>query len=111
MPTDQVKGQLDLMLLGVLQDGPRHGYSVITALNQRSDGTFDLPEGTVYPALHRLEHAGLLTSDWEAVNGRRRRLYQLTPAGLAALVEARSRWDHFISAVEAVLAPMAPRPA
>ncbi|HEY5320193.1 MAG TPA: helix-turn-helix transcriptional regulator [Galbitalea sp.] len=109
MATDQVKGQLDLMLLRVLQDGPGHGYSVITALRQRSEGTFDLPEGTVYPALHRLEETGLLTSDWEAVNGRRRRLYRLTPAGAAALVEGRTRWAHFVFAVESVLAPMTPR--
>ncbi|MGH9077193.1 MAG: PadR family transcriptional regulator [Acidimicrobiales bacterium] len=110
MATDNVRGQLDLMLLRILDDGPGHGYSVIGALRRRSGETFDLPEGTVYPALHRLEEAGLLASDWEAVDGRRRRIYRLTSPGVVALADARSRWAHFVSAVEAVLAPLTQRP-
>ncbi len=108
MPSDQVKGHLDLMLLRVLQDGPAHGYAVITALRERSGGSFDLPEGTVYPALHRLEEGDLLTSEWQAVGGRRRRIYQVTRQGMAALATERSRWSTFVSAVESVLAPMSP---
>src|SRR5215471_20259769 len=78
MARDPIKGHLDLLLLRILQDGPAHGYEVITALRERSDGTFDLPEGTVYPALHRLEGAGLLASTWDTSGARRRRVYSLT---------------------------------
>src|ERR1700743_2422085 len=60
MNRERLKGNLDLLLLSVLAAGPAHGYAVITALRARSDGTSDLPEGTVYPALHRLERGGLL---------------------------------------------------
>ena len=58
------KGHLDLVLLGVLASGPGHGYAIITTLKQRSDGALDLPEGSVYPALHKLEDMGLVASDW-----------------------------------------------
>ncbi len=99
----QVKGQLDLLLLGVLRDGRRHGYAVIAELRERTSGTFDLPEGTVYPALHRLQDGGLLTSDWEDVAGRRRRVYRLTEAGRVALSREQHRWRSFSAAVDTVL--------
>jgi PadR family transcriptional regulator PadR len=73
------------------------------ALRISSDGALDLPTGTVYPALHRLERAGLITSDWQTVAGRRRRAYHLTPSGHAALGEQRAIWDQFSTAVTAVL--------
>ena len=88
MRSERLKGHLDLLLLSVLSRGPGHGYEVITRLRDRSDGAFELPEGTVYPALHRLEEAGLLASAWDVVSGRRRRIYRLTPAGEAALAAA-----------------------
>ena len=59
MDRERLKGNLDLLLLSVLSSGPAHGYAIISALRDRSGGTFDLPEGTIYPALHRLEDAGL----------------------------------------------------
>jgi DNA-binding PadR family transcriptional regulator len=98
-----VKGHLDLLLLGVLRQGPQHGYAVITALRESSAGDFDLPEGTVYPALHKLEGAGLVSSDWSTADGRKRRVYQLTPAGRAALAERTSEWRRFVRGVEAVM--------
>ncbi len=103
MKGQALKGHLDLLILAVLADRPRHGYDVIDELRSRSQDAFDLPEGTVYPVLHRLEEAKLLTSVWGHVDGRRRRTYQLTPAGRAALVEQRTAWDEFSSAVGAVL--------
>jgi DNA-binding PadR family transcriptional regulator len=103
MGTDLVKGQLDLLLLGVLRGGPRHGYAVISDLRDHTEGTFDLPEGTVYPALHRLQDVGLLASDWEDVAGRRRRVYRLTDEGRVALAGEQQRWRSFASAVDAVL--------
>ena len=103
MNRERLKGNLDLLLLSVLTAGPAHGYAVISALRERSDGMFDLPEGTVYPALHRLEDAGLLVSSWADVNGRRRRVYGITDRGVAALAAERSQWRQFASGVQAVL--------
>ena len=79
-----LKGHLDLLLLAVLSDGAMHGYAVIDHLREKSDDTFDLPEGTVYPALHRLESGGYLSSEWSVVQGRRRRTYRLTDRGRGA---------------------------
>jgi PadR family transcriptional regulator, regulatory protein PadR len=103
MRPELLKGHLDGLLLAVLEPGPQHGYAVIEALRASSNGALDLPTGTVYPALHRLERAGLITSDWQTVNGRRRRAYQLTPSGHAALGEQRAIWEQFSTAVTAVL--------
>lgn len=103
MGTDLAKGHLDLLLLNVLRGGPRHGYAVIGELRDRTEGAFDLPEGTVYPALHRLQDDGLLASDWEDVAGRRRRVYSLTAQGRVALAQERQRWHDFRAAVETVL--------
>ena len=98
-----LKGHVDLLVLGVLESGPAHGYAVIEAIKTRSGEEFDLPEGTVYPVLHRLEKAGLLTSQWSEVSGRSRRTYELTPAGRAALGEQRSAWARFRAAVDVVI--------
>lgn len=105
MKPDRVKGHLDLVLLAVLDQAPGHGYAVITALREQTDGTLDLTEGSVYPALHRLESLDLLSSEWQPVSGRRRRIYRVTPAGTAALRSERSTWRALVSAVDAVLTP------
>jgi PadR family transcriptional regulator, regulatory protein PadR len=103
MKPDRIKGHLDLLLIGILDDGPGHGYSLIRALRDRTEGTFDLSEGTVYPALHRLEDAGLVASDWQDVGGRRRRVYRLTSDGRDALVVEKRSWRQFTAAIDAVL--------
>jgi DNA-binding PadR family transcriptional regulator len=100
---ERLKGHLDLLLLSVLAAGPAHGYAIIAALRARSEGTFDLPEGTVYPALHRLADAGLLASDWSDADGRRRRVYALTAKGEAALAAERGEWKRFADGIQAVL--------
>ena len=105
MRPEVLKGHLDALLLAVLEPGPQHGYAVIEALRAGSDGALDLPTGTIYPALHRLERAGLIASDWETVGGRRRRAYRLTAAGRAALREHRAVWTEFSAAVTALLIP------
>jgi DNA-binding PadR family transcriptional regulator len=97
-------GHLDGMLLAIAADGPVHGYAAAQALKQRSGGVFDLPEGTVYPALHRLERSGLLESSWSTSSGRKRRVYQLTARGRRAVSRARGDWRRFSAAVEAVMA-------
>jgi DNA-binding PadR family transcriptional regulator len=104
MKGQALKGHLDLLLLAALADGAKHGYAVIDALRERSSNGFDLPEGTVYPALHRLEKAGLLSSEWSEVGGRDRRTYRLTTSGTAALGDQRRAWDEFSNAVAGVLA-------
>lgn len=103
MRREQLKGHLDLLLLSVLVDGPAHGYAVIVALRERSDQAFALPEGTVYPALHRLEAAGLLRSYWAVQAGRRRRLYELTASGASVLEDLRGEWRRFSTGVQAVV--------
>lgn len=100
---ERLKGHLDLLLLSVLAAGPAHGYAIIAALRARSEGTFDLPEGTVYPALHRLAAAGLLASDWSDADGRKRRVYALTAKGEAALSAERTEWRRFATGVQGVL--------
>jgi DNA-binding PadR family transcriptional regulator len=80
-----------------------HGYAIADALRTRSGGAFDLPEGTLYPALHRLERAGLMASRWSEVNGRRRRVYQLTSKGRRAVMRRQGEWQMFARAVHAVI--------
>jgi len=103
MERERLKGHLDLLLLSVLARGPAHGYAVIAALRERSGGMFDLPEGTMYPALHRLEGSGLLSSSWAEADGRRRRVYALTQAGAAALAAEQTEWRRFARGVQAVV--------
>ena len=103
MNAEKLKGNLDLLLLSVLSCGPGHGYALITRLAERSGGAFDLPEGTVYPALHRLEAAGLLHSDWEVMSGRRRRVYRLSQAGQEALADQARQWHAFSGSVARVI--------
>jgi PadR family transcriptional regulator, regulatory protein PadR len=98
-----LKGHVDLLLLATLRRGSLHGYAVVEELRGASDGTFDLAEGTVYPALHRLERAGLLASKWTKAAGRRRRVYSLTGRGRAELARGRTEWKTFASAVESVV--------
>jgi DNA-binding PadR family transcriptional regulator len=100
---ETLKGHLDVLLLAVVAEAPAHGYRIIEELKRRSAGTFDLPEGTVYPALHRLEQSGLLTSAWSNGGGRRRRVYRLTARGRRQLGSDRREWRSFTQAVEAVL--------
>ena len=98
-----LKGHLDVLLLAALEDGPRHGYAVREALREGSQGRFDLPTGTIYPALHRLEGAGLIAGTWSAADGRRRRIYQLTTAGEQKLHADRGNWREFATTVSALL--------
>lgn len=104
MESGHLKGSLELLLLAMLRDGPLHGYAVISGLRERSGGSFDVPEGTVYPALHKLERSGLISSRWDDSSGRRRRLYELTRPGQRSLGEQQVRWWTFVRGVSAVLA-------
>ncbi len=103
MRGEQLKGHLDALILSVLEAAPAHGYEVIASLQQCSGGVFDLPEGTVYPALHRLERAGLVSSRREMHAGRERRVYRLSGRGRSALRDRRGQWREFSTAVTKVL--------
>jgi transcriptional regulator len=101
---EELKGHLDSLILAVLAAEPAHGYAILQELKARSGGAFDLPEGTIYPALHRLERAGLLASGWSSASGRKRRVYRLTRRGRTRLSARRREWHSFSRAVDAVLA-------
>jgi len=103
MRTDLLKGHLDLVLLSCLREGPAHGYLLGRRVRERSDGEFELLEGTLYPALHRLEASGLVSSSWATVAGRRRRIYRLTSKGTRALGEREAEWRRFSQTVNGVL--------
>jgi PadR family transcriptional regulator, regulatory protein PadR len=112
MRGEELKGHLDALLLAALEDGPRHGYAVIGALRESTGGRLDLPTGTIYPALRRLEEAGLITGSWSVVAGRRRREYRLTSAGSRALSGERAGWQDFAAMISAALEGRScPRPA
>jgi DNA-binding PadR family transcriptional regulator len=103
MARDSTNGRVDLLLLSTLGAGPAHGYAIVDALRVQSEGAFDLAEGTVYPALYRLERRGLVASRWEQ-GVRRRRMYHLTTKGARELARERDRWRSYVRAVEAVVA-------
>lgn len=103
MHAEQLKGHLDALLLASLESGPRHGYAVMEALRESTGGRLDLPTGTVYPALHRLEAAGLIAGSWSVVAGRRRRCYALTADGERALTGRRADWRDFAAVITAAL--------
>jgi len=104
MEGEMLKGHLDMIVLAALEPGPAHGYAVIEAIKRRSGDALDLPEGTVYPVLHRLENAGYLASRWTtAESGRRRRVYALTRRGERALASQRDTWEQFSVAIGGLL--------
>jgi PadR family transcriptional regulator PadR len=98
-----LRGQLELVILASLREGSRHSYAIIKELGERSRGELKVLEGTLYPALHRLEHAGLIKSRWATTGGRRRRVYELTPKGRKALADQESEWRSFVRALNNVL--------
>jgi PadR family transcriptional regulator, regulatory protein PadR len=102
--SEVLKGHVDLLVLATLSRGPLHGYGLVEELRDVSAGAFDLAEGTVYPALYRLEAAGLLSSSWSHVSGRRRRMYRLTRRGRTELTRERREWRQFADTMKAVVA-------
>jgi PadR family transcriptional regulator, regulatory protein PadR len=104
MEGEMLKGHLDMIVLAALAAGPAHGYAVIEQVKLKSGHAFELPEGTIYPALHRLEQAGLLSSRWvTAESGRRRRIYALTRSGVRSLAERSAVWQQFSDAIGGLL--------
>jgi DNA-binding PadR family transcriptional regulator len=97
------KGHLDALVLAALETDPAHGYAILRRLRSRSGEVFRPSEGTVYPALHRLERDRLVRSRWTEAKGRQRRVYRITRAGREALAVRRLEWATFARAVDAVL--------
>lgn len=98
------RGDFSLLLLGLLADREMYGYELLAELRSRSDEVIDLPEGTVYPALRRLERDGLIGGRWvDVAGGPRRRYYAMTPNGQRALADGRTAWRRFASAADGML--------
>ena len=103
--TDLLQGTLDLLVLKTLQVGqPMHGWGVAVRIQQVSEDTLRLNQGSLYPALHRLEHKGWVQSEWgTSENNRRAKFYSLTTLGGSKLAEEQAHWDLFRGAVERIL--------
>lgn len=103
---DLVRGTLNTVVLELLADQPRYGYEICKLVQQRTGGELQMREGSLYPALHRMERAGWLRSFWrDAPEGRRRKYYQITASGRKALGALRDEWRSFAGAISAVLSP------
>ena len=102
--TDALRGSLDLLVLKTLSLAPMHGWGISQRIQQISTGVLEVNQGSLYPALQRLEKEGLVTSDWGTTdNNRRARYYRLTPAGTRALAEEVASWRRFSVGLESVL--------
>jgi PadR family transcriptional regulator PadR len=101
---DALQGTLDLLILTTLRRGPQHGYGIAAHIQSISDDVLRVEEGSLYPALHRMEQAGWIAADWQmTANNRRARLYRLTRAGQRRLEEEHEKWDRLTRAVGKVL--------
>jgi len=101
---DLLQGTLDLLVLKALQLGPMHGFGISTLIRRMSKEVLQVEQGSLYPALYRLEDRGWIESEWGvSENNRKARFYKLTPTGRKQLVEERSNWDRLSSAVNLVL--------
>jgi len=99
-PAELLQGTLDLLILKALSLGPRHGYGVLLRIQQICRDQLNIQQGSVYPALYRLEHQGLIDSEWgESENRRKARYYRLTPAGRKRFKEEVAYWRRFSDAV------------
>ena len=107
--TDLLQGTLDLLILRILDLGPNHGWDIWNRIRQMSREELTTSQGSLYPALHRLERSGAIAAEWELSENRQRvRVYRLTPAGRKQLAAERSRWDQLSEAIAGILAPPAP---
>lgn len=101
---DQFRGTLEMLVLKCLEDEPLHGYAIAVLLERRSGDILTLEEGSLYPALYRMENRGWLTSEWATTdNGRRARFYKLTRAGRAQLAHDTESWNRLTLAVRGVM--------
>lgn len=103
--TDVIQGTLDLLILKALSVESMHGWGIASCIQRLSGDVFRIGQGSVYPAVHRFENRGWVTSHWQTTdNNRIARYYGLTTAGRHALAEELARWRHYVNAVERVIA-------
>jgi PadR family transcriptional regulator, regulatory protein PadR len=107
MDSQLLWGVVDLLILEVVSQGPTYGYDITQTVKLQSNGYFQLKEGSLYPALHRLEQQKLLNSFWQEVEGRRRKYYRLTARGQQALEQKRTAWRAFSTGMQGVLGAQA----
>jgi PadR family transcriptional regulator PadR len=101
-----IKGSSNSLLLCLIEQQPMYGYQIIKELEQRSEGYFKFKEGTLYPALHRLEKAGLITGKWQLLpSGRPRRYYHITAKGKTKIAAERIQWQNFLEAMNLIIRP------
>jgi transcriptional regulator len=103
-PTDLVQGTLDLLILRTLALGPLHGWAIASRIKQVSNEVLQVQQGSLYPALHRLEQNALISAEWaESENNRKAKFYSLTSAGRQKLEEELAQWDRLSSAINLVI--------
>ena len=103
-PSTTAQGALDLLILKTLDRGPNHGFGITLHIQEASDGLLRVEEGSLYPALHRLERSKLVSAEWRtSENGRRARYYKLTSSGRKRLDEAEKNWSMLAEGVDKVL--------
>ena len=109
MPSDAIevlKGTLDMMVLKILESDPHHGYGITRRLQALTDGALQVDEGSMYPALYRMQKRGLIDAEWFLTDSNRRaKIYSLTGAGRDQLKKETAYWDRFTEAVSKVMAP------
>ncbi len=103
MDSKLLSGTVELLILEVISTGPTYGYEIAQEVISRSNGYFELTEGSLYPALHRMERQKLLAAQWQEAEGRRRKYYRLTAAGKRTLAEKKAEWARFAKGVDGVL--------
>jgi transcriptional regulator len=105
--TDLLQGTLDMLVLQTLRLGPAHGYTIARVIEQRSDAFLQVEQGSLYPALNRLEDRGWVDSYWDtSENNRRARYYRLTPKGRRQLLAETEHWDRLVRAIGLVMRPV-----
>ena len=103
-PTDLVQGTLDILILRTIALEPKHGWAIAKRIQQVSHDVLQVQQGSLYPALHRLEHQGWITAEWrETSSGRTAKVYSLTRAGRAHLQRETAQWERLASAINLVL--------
>ena len=101
-----IKGSTDSLLLCLIAQQPMYGYQIIKELERKSQGYFKFKEGTLYPALHRLERTGLILGKWQMLpNGRQRRYYYITSKGHRVLIAKMNQWQDFLIAMNLIIQP------
>ena len=104
-----MKGNIDSLLLSLIGQQPMYGYQILKELERKSQGYFRFKEGTLYPALHRLEKTGLIAGKWQMLSsGRQRRYYYITEKGHVLLLAKRSQWEDFAAAMNLIIQSVSP---